>query len=171
MRQRHSLIEIRKATPDDSASILECLRAAFEDYRASYTPMAFADTVLTPEALQNRLARMSVFVAVSESGQVVGTIGCHVVDATGDHATDCATHEGHLRGMAVLPAWQGSGVAAQLLEAAESELRGRGCTQVTLGTTEPLLQAMRFYEKHGFRRSGRVTDFFGMRLIECVKRL
>jgi hypothetical protein len=35
----------------------------------------------------------------------------------------------------------------------------------------PLEAAMTFYEKHGYVRSGRVTDFFGMRLIEYAKRL
>jgi hypothetical protein len=28
---------------------------------------------------------------------------------------------------------------------------------------------MRFYEKQGFRRSGRVSDFFGMEVVEFVK--
>jgi len=28
---------------------------------------------------------------------------------------------------------------------------------------------MRFYEKHGYRRSGKVSDFFGMPLVEYVK--
>jgi len=30
---------------------------------------------------------------------------------------------------------------------------------------------MRFYEKNGFRRSGKVTDFYGMPLFEYVKTL
>jgi len=28
---------------------------------------------------------------------------------------------------------------------------------------------MRFYERHGYRRSGKIGDFFGMALIEYVK--
>jgi hypothetical protein len=79
MPERCPLPAIRKATQADSAKILECLRAAFEPYRSSYTPEAFADTVLTPEVLQHRLATMCLFVAVSDSGEIVGTIGCHVV--------------------------------------------------------------------------------------------
>jgi GNAT superfamily N-acetyltransferase len=71
--------------------------------------------------------------------------------------------------MAVLLAWQGQGIAAMLLTAAESELRKRRCARITLDTTEPLARAMRFYEKYGYRRSGRVTDFFGMPLVEYVK--
>lgn len=79
--------------------------------------------------------------------------------------------EGHLRGMAVLPEWQGGGVAEALLRAAEAELVSRNCACITLDTTEPLQRATRFYEKHGYRRSGRVSDFFGMRLHEYVKYL
>jgi GNAT superfamily N-acetyltransferase len=73
--------------------------------------------------------------------------------------------------MAVLPSWRGSGVAAGLLRSVESELRDRGCSYISLDTTEPLQSAMRFYEKNGFRRSGNVTDFYGMPLFEYVKTL
>jgi GNAT superfamily N-acetyltransferase len=73
--------------------------------------------------------------------------------------------------MAVLPDWQGTGVASALLEAAEGEVRDQHRTRVTLDTTEPLARAMHFYERHGFTRSGRVSDFFGMSLHEWVKLL
>jgi predicted N-acetyltransferase YhbS len=156
---------IRKATPSDSAGILECLGTAFEPYRSSYPPEAFLDTVITPEDLKHRLETMSLFVAASESGEIVGTIACHVVDPSGP------SNEGHLRGMAVLPAWQGSGVAEQLLQSAESELRALGCSRISLDTTEPLVKAIRFYEKHGYRNSGKVTYFCGMRRLEFIKNL
>jgi predicted N-acetyltransferase YhbS len=154
-------ITIRQAAPRDAPAILYCLRIAFEPYRTSYTPGAFTDTVLTLETLRQRLSSMSVFVAVSEAGDIVGTIACRAMEAG----------EGHLRGMAVLPEWQGRGSAEQLLQTAEAELAARHCLRVTLDTTEPLLRAMRFYEKHGYRPSGGVTDFFGMPLHEYVKDL
>jgi GNAT superfamily N-acetyltransferase len=175
MLKPHLQATIREATPNDSAGILECLHTAFEVYRTSYTPDAFLDTILTPAALRYRLATMCLFVAVNDSGEIVGTIGCHAVNTVEGrheaHIHESHIHDGHIRGMAVLPAWQGSGVAAQLLKAAESELRNRGCSRITLDTTEPLLEAMRFYEKNGFVRSGKVTDFFGMNLIEYVRKL
>jgi putative acetyltransferase len=71
--------------------------------------------------------------------------------------------------MTVLPDWQGRGVASALLEAAEVEIRNQHCERVKLDTTEPLARAVRFYERHGFTRSGRVSDFFGMPLHEWVK--
>jgi DNA-binding transcriptional MerR regulator len=42
---------------------------------------------------------------------------------------------------------------------------------VTLDTTEPLTRAIRFYERQGYSPSGRVTDFYGMKLYEYRKAL
>jgi GNAT superfamily N-acetyltransferase len=150
---------IRHATAGDADAILGVLRAAFAPYESLYPPAGFVDTVLTPRSVLERLKAMTILVAIS-NGQVVGTIAC---STNGD--------EGHLRGMGVLPAWLGKGVAGDLLGAAEEELRAKNCKRVTLDTTEPLPRAMRFYEKHGYRRSGRVGDFFGMALYEYVKAL
>src|SRR5579884_3195539 len=105
---------IHPASPEDAASILACLQAAFAPYRNQYTPDAFADTVPDLEGIDRRLRDMSLFIAISE-GATIGTIAAAV---NGE--------EGHLRGMAVLPAWEGTGVAAALLQAAEDELRKRG---------------------------------------------
>ncbi len=154
-------ILIRKAEAADSHAILECLREAFAAYRNLYTPRAYRDTVVGPEDLENRLATMRVFVAASLSGEVVGTVTCYVV----------GPEEGHIRGMAVRPAWHGVDVAGRLISSVETELRKMGCTRVSLDVTLPLQRAMRFYEKHGFRKSGRIGDFFGMELVEFVKAL
>jgi len=155
-----SNVIIRRATASDTDGILHCLAAAFEPYRASYTPAAYLDTVLTAETIEQRLRSMKILVAVAD-GHIVGTVAC---------ATSAGI-EGHLRGMAVLPEWLGRGIAERLLRAAEAEIAQQGCCRITLDTTEPLQRAMRFYEKHGYRRSGRQTDFFGMPLHEYVKDL
>jgi ribosomal protein S18 acetylase RimI-like enzyme len=153
-------VAVRRATEDDCQGILACLARAFEPYATSYTPAAFEDTVLTRASLHSRLKQMSVFVAVNGIGEVVGTIAAALL----------SEHEGHLRGMAVLPEWQGRGLAKQLLTHAEFELRGL-CNRITLDTTEPLHAAIGFYERNGFQRTGRITDFFGMPLFEFEKRL
>lgn len=167
-----SRILVREAAQRDIPAIVQCLREAFHPYRDSYTPGAFADTVLSCHALELRMKTMCVLVAAKpgspaseacwdgkQSGQIAGTIAYQAVDE----------EEGHIRGMAVAPAAQGSGVAPLLLSSVESKLRGLHRSRITLDTTEPLVQAMRFYERHGFRRSGKVTDFFGMPLHEYVK--
>ena len=156
-------IEIRpaKEDDDDAAAILKCLATAFEPYRRDYTPPAFTDTVLTHETARLRLQQMHVLVAIV-AGNVVGTIGA---------AWHPGNAEAHLRGMAVLPEWQGCGVSVKLLAAIEAWLLSRGCRRITLDTTLPLAAAMRFYEKHGYHRSGTIGDFFGMPLIEYQKQL
>ena len=157
--EKHATFSIRKATDADAQGILECLRAAFEKYRDSYTPEAFLDTVCTTETIGRRLRDMAVFVGTSDTGQIVGTVACGVVDE----------EEGHVRGMAVRPEWQGAGLATELLRCVEAELYGRRCSRISLDTTAPLERAMRFYEKNGFHRTGKVTDFFGMPLFEYEK--
>jgi ribosomal protein S18 acetylase RimI-like enzyme len=153
-------VSIGRATSNDSAGILDCLSAAFEPYRDKYTPGAYLNTVLTAGTVRKRMDEMAVFVA-KYSDVVVGTIACQAV----------GNGEGHLRGMAVLPKGRGAGVAQRLLEAAEEELRQMRCTMVTLDTTEPLKRAIRFYEKNGYRPTGKVQDFFGMALYEYSKSL
>ncbi|MFZ0640599.1 MAG: GNAT family N-acetyltransferase [Candidatus Acidiferrales bacterium] len=157
--QRNFDFAIRAATSDDVPGILQCLRAAFAPFRARYTIGAFRDTVLSESKLPERMKRMKIFVAVDECKNVAGTIGCSI---SGSRI--------HLRGMAVRPALQGCGVAARLLAMAENEMRESKCSCITLDTTEPLARAIQFYRRHGYRASGRVRDFFGMRLYEYVKR-
>ncbi|RPH60025.1 MAG: GNAT family N-acetyltransferase, partial [Acidobacteria bacterium] len=152
----HPPISIRRATPEDAVAILDCLGTSFEPYREQYTPDAFADTVLSRETIGQRLAAMAVLVATTGDGEVIGTIACNVVGGG----------EGHIRGMAVLPNWQGRGVSEQLLAAAEAELRRSGCSWVSLDTTRYLGRAIRFYEAHGYRRTDKVGDFFGMEVLE-----
>jgi ribosomal protein S18 acetylase RimI-like enzyme len=103
---------------------------------------------------------MGVFVSVNDAGEFIGTVACNVVDQ-GD---------GHIRGMAVRPAWHGTGVATLLLARVESELRDRRCTRITLDATRPIRAPMRFYENYGFNKSGRVGDFFGMKLSSSMSR-
>jgi ribosomal protein S18 acetylase RimI-like enzyme len=160
-RAEQNPCSVRQATLADLEGVLNCLQLAFAPYRQDYTPEAFADTTLTPVSLAARMTAMTVLVAASSSGEIAGTIALAVINHD----------EGHLRGMAVVPEWQGQSVADSLLYAAEAELRRRGCRRVTLDTTAPLRRAIRFYESRGYRRSGTIGDFFGMPLFEYRKAL
>ena len=155
------MVHIRLAEPADLPHVRSCLVEAFEPYRADYTPAMFENTVPTIEGLQHRAADMTIWVACTPDGEVVGTIAAAVIGC----------NVGHLRGMAVKPGHHGAGVAAALLQAAETKLRTLGCTTVTLDTTAPLHRAMKFYEKHGYRQSGIRHPKLGMELIEHRKTL
>ena len=151
---------IREAVDADVTAVLNCLAEAFAPYKGNYTAEAFLDTVLSPETIKHRMKSLKIFVAQDRSnGAIIGTAACNLV----------SPEEGHLRGMAVLPTFQGAEIAQQLLERAEAELRAQKCIRLTLDTTEPLSRAINFYRRNGFRPSGRISDFFGMPLYEYVK--
>lgn len=152
-------MNIRIASLDDAGAVSACLSAAFEQYRCDYTPDAFRDTVVDLEAARLRLKTMTVFVT-DQDGLVIGTL-----------ATQVAGDIGHLRGMAVHPEAQGRGVAAALLDAAEHQLKSCACARVTLDTTEPLVEAIGFYERRGYVPTGHIDDFYGMPLFEYAKQL
>ena len=153
--------QIRNATADDAAAILGCLHEAFAPYRQQYTADGFHDTTLDERTVRERLKSMTIFVALGDDGEIVGTVGWSLA----------GKGEGHLRGMAVRSKWQGSGVAKALLEEAESQARAAGCSRMTLDTTLPLQRATRFYRNNGYQPTGLVSDFFGMPLFQYVKRL
>jgi GNAT superfamily N-acetyltransferase len=91
--------------------------------------------------MAKRFQQMTVFVAIEESGRIVGTIACGFISA----------EEGHIRGMAVLPTLRGTNVASRLLKRAESYFQQKNCNRVSLDTTAPLERAIRFYKRAGFR--------------------
>lgn len=154
-------VTIREASPDDATAVMACLASAFEVYRESYTPDGFKDTVLTLQRVKQRFREMTVLLAENDAREVIGTAAYQVL----------GSGEGHLRGMAVHPRYQGKAVAVQLLSAAETKLRELGCSRVTLDTTIPLKRAIRFYRRNGYESTGVVGDFFGMQLFEYAKKL
>ena len=153
-------ITVRRARESDAESVSACLELAFAPYRPQYTCLAYEDTVLSPEEVRVRMRSMAVYVASVPEGDVVATL-----------ASSVQGKEGHLRGMAVLPRWQGHFIAEHLIRSVEDDLTEAGCELLTLDTTLPLQRAIRFYERNGFASTGRVTDFYGMALHEYAKQL
>ena len=111
--------------------------------------------------LPERLAKTTIYVAATDDCAVAGTVCWQKL----------GTDEGHLRGMSVRPSHRGSGLADRLLARVEADIRAAGCAWVTLDTTAFLLAAIRFYEKHGYRRTGKVTDLHGVPIYEFAKKL
>jgi len=59
---------------------------------------------------------------------------------------------GVVRDIYVVPARRDEGIGARLLDAAEAALRGRGVTVVALEALAANADAIRFYERQGYRR-------------------
>jgi N-acetylglutamate synthase-like GNAT family acetyltransferase len=153
---------IRKAELKDAKGIHEVILAAFEEFRSFYTPEGFADTVMSEEIALNRIKEMNLYVAIDLNGEIIGTIGW----------TKLSEKEGHIRGMAVHPKYQGKkSPAAALLQVVEDEARFQGCKFLSLDTTEILKRAQNFYRKSGFKETGKTGNFFGTTIYEFVKEI
>ena len=94
-------VEIRVATALDVEGILACLHSAFERYRREFTPSAYTATVLTSPMAKRRVRSMTVLVGLDSKGRIIGTVA----------VKRSSPGRAHLRGMAVLPQYQGKGVA------------------------------------------------------------
>ncbi|MFX0104467.1 MAG: GNAT family N-acetyltransferase [Candidatus Hodarchaeota archaeon] len=153
---------IRRAKKNDAKGIYEILLVAFEGYRNYYTSEGFSDTVMSENAVIERMKEMKLYVAVDQKRKIIGTIGWRKV----------SKKEGHIRGMAVLPEKQGkNSPATALLQAVENDARSKGCIYLTLDTTAPLKRAQNFYRKYGFKETGKTGDFFGLTIYEYAKKI
>ncbi len=153
---------IRKALPKDAKGIHEVLLTAFVEFRDYYTSEGFTDTVLSEEAVLERMKEMTVYVAVDRKKIIIGTIGWQKI----------GHEEAHIRGMAVHPKCQGSkSPATNLLQTVEDDAVKNKCLFLTLDTTAVLKRAASFYKKHGFELTGRTGDFFGSKIYQYIKYL
>ena len=153
---------IRRANKNDAKGIHKVLLAAFEEYRDFYTPEGFNDTVMSEEAVINRMKGMILYVATDQNQKIIGTIGWQKIN----------NKEAHIRGMAVLPNWQGkSGPASALLQIVEQDAKTEGSRFLTLDTTKILKRAQNFYKKYGFKETGKTGNFFGSIIYEYIKSL
>jgi len=146
--------------PDDAAEISSVLHASFAAYESLYTPEAFEATVPTPEQINARLNEGPVWIAVRD-GIVAGTVSAML------------KREGlYIRSMAVLPTARGQGIASLLLKQIERSALDHHCKRMFLSTTPFLKDAIRLYERWGFRRNDEPPhELYGTPLFTMVKAL
>lgn len=153
-------IEIRLATPQDAEAISRILHDSFVEFESQYTPQGFAATTPQPEQILVRMKDGPVWIAL-DAGTPVGTV-----------AALAKPDSLYMRGMAVLPSARGSRAATQLLTQVEHWAAQHNHSRITLSTTPFLHAAIRFYEKHGFRRIAQgPLDLFDTPLFAMDKKL
>ena len=80
---------------------------------------------------------------------------------------------GRIYSIAVSPLFQGKGIAAQLLAAAETQLHAQGCTELRLEVRADNTHAQQFYTHKGFSTFAHATDYYadGMTALKMKKTL
>ncbi len=158
--QEASEIQVRQAGPQDVGSISLVLYESFVEYESLYTPQGFAATTPNSQQVTARMREGPVWIAFRGT-VVLGTVAAVVKG-----------NSLYMRGMAVLPAARGMRVGARLLAQVEQWASKEGCSRVLLSTTPFLLDAIRLYERSGFRRVGeKPQHLFGTPLFTMEKNI
>ena len=127
---------IRPCHDFERPRILEIVNCAAEAYQDVIPPDRWQEPYLPPEALDQELSAGVRFWGYESNGSLVGVMGIQRV-----RDVDLIRHA------YVLPASQGRGVGAALLEHVQRLARQR----MLVGTWAAAEWAIRFYRRHGFQ--------------------
>ncbi|MHB8604654.1 MAG: GNAT family N-acetyltransferase [Thermoplasmatota archaeon] len=148
------LLDVREAKPSDTAAVVALVNAAYRRGGArAWTTEAnlVGGARITDEGLLAMIERAGSVVIVGErEGRVVGCLHLEMIGAT-----TC-----HLGMLSVDPKEQAGGVGRELLARAEAYARdGLGAREITLRVVTVRHELLAWYERRGYRRTGRVEPF------------
>jgi GNAT superfamily N-acetyltransferase len=135
--------------------------AALAEAPGSFGSTLAQEQTLGDEEWQAMMRRGAVFVAAA-GGTAAGEVaagGAAVGVAAGIRRPDPA--ERGLGAMWVAPPWRGRGVAARLADAVIDWARQEGAARIGLWSPADNPRACRFYERQGFRSTGKTRPFPG----------
>jgi GNAT superfamily N-acetyltransferase len=165
----------RIASRADASAIAAVLAEAFDGYRC-WAPAEWAPPVSTPPAevarLAQALARPDVWCLLALDGsELIGHVALSLLTAEDPEPPPSGTI--NLWQLFVRPAWQGSGVVRQLMDAAVAEARWRGFTTMRLWTPQGAARARHFYEREGWTLTVGLHDAspFGLPVVEYSRQL
>jgi ribosomal protein S18 acetylase RimI-like enzyme len=146
-------VEIRDAGVDDVREIQRVARRTWDHtYRESIPESVraqFVSQAYSADSLRRRM-ESNVFLVATEGEEILGFADFRRLSGT----------EAELAAIYVLPEMQGQGIGARLLEAGIGRFPPR--TRFVLRVEQDNMQAQRFYEAHGFRRTGEhAEEFYG----------
>jgi ribosomal-protein-alanine N-acetyltransferase len=81
--------------------------------------------------------------------------------------------EGEILSISVMPEFRRKGIGRRLMERAIEYLRGKGVDRIGLEVREGNEEAIKFYEKLGFKRAYKIPKYYpdgedGIRMIRCL---
>jgi len=124
--------------------------AALADSPESFAPSGPQEQALSEEAWREMTRTAAIFIATA-GGTAVGVVA----------GLSRSHQERSLGAMWVAPAWRGRGVASMLAGAVITWARSQGARRLGLWVPADGARACRFYEKQGFRATGRSRQFPG----------
>jgi GNAT superfamily N-acetyltransferase len=140
---------IRPATNDDGVAVRELVASVLAEFGLPNNRPGTDDDLLDIEAWYD--AHGTHLWVLVENGTIIGTTAILRVNAS-----TC-----ELRKMYLRPSARGRGFGSMLVDLCIQEARERGFGRIQLETAEALTDAMRLYERRGFRSTGTPGDELG----------
>jgi ribosomal-protein-alanine N-acetyltransferase len=131
-------------------------RALIRQYVPDDAPVISALGKLAVEAAQWSAAS---YEQAAESGQTV-LIAEEGRQICGFLVSRLVGSEGEILNMAIAPGQRRKGIGSKLLAAVEEEAKAKNAERMYLEVRESNSAAIAFYEKHGFAKSGRRTNYY-----------
>ena len=132
-------MHIRKANNQDGPAVCAVVATVLEEYGLRFEADG-KDTDLQ-DLEQNYLSNSGDFLVLLDAEKIVGCGGIYRLDAS-----TC-----ELQKMYLLPRARGCGQGLQLLEELLDSAKAKGYRTVRLETNQVLKEAIRLYQKYGFR--------------------
>jgi ribosomal protein S18 acetylase RimI-like enzyme len=146
-------MDIRKAVYEDIADLVALINSAYRDTsKKGWTTEAdLLDGIRTDEA---NIAEMmnengGFFLKCLNDHQAI--IGCVYLQQQNDKL--------YLGMLAVNPELQGSGIGKRFLSAAIEQAKDNNCVAVTISVISVRDELIAWYEKHGFKKTGKTKPF------------
>ena len=133
------MLKIRKAKPEDAASILEITKQAFNKY---VKQAGISDTAALHEEVSTVVSDIeNKIVLVAEyEGKVVGSVRLKLLDS----------ETAYLSRFGVGNEYQKLGIGRELILAVDEEIKSRNMKRVELHTASRAFSLVRFYYEKGF---------------------
>jgi ribosomal protein S18 acetylase RimI-like enzyme len=156
-------VTTHRAAPEQAEAI-HALLAACGRHMTEHGLRNWDPPPATPASIRAEIVGEIVLVALDEGGALVGTA---TVRSTPTHGYEPDEMEGriawgtpaaparYLNRLAVHPAWQGTGLGARLLAAAEAEARAAGAAALRFDVLAANEAVIRWYERRGCGVRGR----------------
>lgn len=136
--------EIRRFRPEDGGACRALVEAVLPAYGLKVDfSAADADLVDVPKSYEG-----GAFWVIEEDGRLVGMGGVRRL----------AKDRAEVRKMYFLPEIRGKGLGRAMLDAIVAFCRENGIRTLTLETASPLKEAVRLYERYGFKRDDSLLE-------------
>ncbi|MEI6946315.1 GNAT family N-acetyltransferase [Paraflavisolibacter sp. H34] len=147
-------MEIKPATLDDVPQLVQLVNSAYrgETAKQGWTTEAdLLDGIRTDEEALAQLVATPGSVILKSAGAAGELTGCVFLKKQQEQL--------YLGMLTVQPKLQAKGIGKKLLAAAEAHGRVEGCRRIAITVISVRHELIRWYERHGFRKTGETEPF------------